>query len=195
LKSARAILEALLSGVTDPEQLAELSKGKMRPKIPQLREALQSRFQIEHHGIMVAQLLAHIDTLDIALQNLSERIKYVLTPHAHIIELLCTIPGVQEHAAQVLIAECGLDMTLFPTVGHFASWAGACPGHHQSASRRGSGRTRPGPRWLTDQLTDVERSLISARAGVFAQLIVGPRVRGGWQAWPVPERARALPSA
>jgi transposase len=52
-KSARAILEALLSGVTDPEQLAELSKGKTRPKIPQLREVLQSRFQIEHHGIMV----------------------------------------------------------------------------------------------------------------------------------------------
>src|SRR4249920_3471643 len=73
-KSARAMLEALLSGVTDPEQLAELAKARMRSKIPQLREALQSRFQIEHHGIMVAQLLAHIDTLDIALQNLSDRI-------------------------------------------------------------------------------------------------------------------------
>jgi transposase len=173
-KSARAILEALLSGVTDPEQLAELSKGKMRPKIPQLREALQSRFQIEHHGIMVAQLLAHIDTLDAALQNLSERIKFVLTPHAHIIELLCTIPGVQEHAAQVLIAECGLDMTLFPTVGHFASWAGACPGHHQSASRRGSGRTRPGPRWLTDQLTECARAAVRTKetylAAHYAQL-------------------------
>ncbi len=85
---------------------------------------------------MVAQLLAHIDTLDAAMQNLSERIEFVLTPHAQIIELLCTIPGVQAHAAQVLIAECGLDMTLFPTVGHFASWAGACPGHHQSAGRQ-----------------------------------------------------------
>ncbi len=92
----------------------------MRAKIPQLREALESRFQVEHHGIMVAQLLAHIDTLDIALQNLSERIEFVLIPHAEIIELLCTIPGVQTHAAQVLIAECGLNMTLFPTVGHFA---------------------------------------------------------------------------
>jgi transposase len=109
-KSARAMLEALLSGVTDPDQLAELSKGKMRAKIPQLREALASRFQVEHHGIMVAQLLAHIDTLDGALQNLSDRIEYVLTSHAEIVELLCTIPGVQAHAAQVLIAECGLDM-------------------------------------------------------------------------------------
>ncbi len=142
-KSARAMLEALLSGVTDPEQLAELSKGKMRAKIPQLREALQSRFTIEHHGVMVAQLLAHIDTLDAALQNLSERIELVLAPHAQIIELLCTIPGVQAQAAQVLIAECGLDMTVFPTVGHFASWAGACPGHHQSAGRRTIGTNPP----------------------------------------------------
>ena len=86
----------------------------MRAKIPQLREALQSRFTIEHHGIMVAQLLAHIDTLDTALQNLSERIELVLAPHAQIVELLCTIPGVQAHAAQVLIAECGLDMTRVP---------------------------------------------------------------------------------
>ena len=112
-------------------------------KIPQLREALQSRFEVEHHGIMVAQLLAHIDTLDAALQNLTERIEFVLTPHAQTIELLCTIPGVQAHAAQVLIAECNLDMTIFPMVGHFASWAGACPGHNESAGRRRSGRTRP----------------------------------------------------
>jgi hypothetical protein len=75
-KSARAMLEALLSGVSDPEQRAELAKARMRLKIPQLREALQSRFQIEHHGIMVAQLLAHIDTLDAALQNLTERIEF-----------------------------------------------------------------------------------------------------------------------
>jgi transposase len=85
------MLEALLSGVTDPEQLAELSKGKMRAKIPQLREALESRFAIEHHGVMVAQLLAHIDTLDQALQNLTARIELVLAPRAHIIELLSTI--------------------------------------------------------------------------------------------------------
>ena len=98
-KSARAMLEALLAGVTDPEQLAELSKGKMRAKIPQLREALHSRFQVEHHGIMVAQLLAHIDALDTALQNLSERIEYVLTPHAQTVELLRTIPGVQNISA------------------------------------------------------------------------------------------------
>ena len=173
-KSARAMLEALLSGVTDPEQLAELSKGKMRTKIPQLREALQSRFTIEHHGVMVAQLLAHIDTLDTELQLLSERIELVLAPHDQIVELLSTIPGVQAHAAQVLIAECGLDMSVFPTVGHFASWAGACPGHHESAGRRKSGRRRPGPKWLTSQLTECARAAARTKetylASHFAQL-------------------------
>jgi transposase len=173
-KSARAMLDALLSGVTDPEQLAELAKTRMRQKIPQLREALASRFQIEHHGVMVAQLLAHIDTLDTAIGNLSERIAAVLTPHQRLIELLCTIPGVHIHAAQVLIAECGLDMTRFPTVRHFTSWAGACPGHHESAGRRRSGRTRPGPRWLTDILTECARAAVRTKgtylAAHYAQL-------------------------
>ena len=173
-KSARAMLEALLAGVTDPEQLAELAKSRMRRKIPQLREALASRFQIEHHGVMVAQLLAHIDTLDAAIENLSERIASALAPHQHVVELLCTIPVVHTHASQVLIAECGLDMTRFPTVGHFASWAGACPGHHESAGRRRSGRTRPGPRWLTDTLTECARAAVRTRgtylAAHYAQL-------------------------
>src|SRR5215218_314568 len=173
-KSARAMLEALLAGVTDPDQLAELAKARMRRKIPQLREALASRFQIEHHGVMVAQLLAHIDTLDAAIQNLDERIELVLAPHAELVELLCTIPGVQAHAAQVLLAECGLDMSRFPTVAHFASWAGACPGHHESAGRRRSGQTRPGPRWLTDTLTECAKAAARAKgtylAAHFAQL-------------------------
>jgi transposase len=157
-KSARAMLEALLSGVTEPELLAELAKARMRSKIPQLREALANRFDVGHHGIMVAQLLAHIDTLDAAIATLDERIELLLVPHRQVVERLCTIPGVAVRSAQVLIAECGLDMTRFPTVGHFASWAGMCPGHHESAGRRRSGRTRPGPRWLTEALTECAKA-------------------------------------
>jgi transposase len=153
-KSARAMLEALLSGVTDPEELAQMAKARMRSKIPQLREALANRFDVAHHGILVVQLLAHIDTLDAAIATLDERVAMMLAPHQEVVELLCTIPGVAVRSAQVLIAECGLDMTRFPTVGHFASWAGMCPGHHESAGRRRSGRTRPGPRWLTEALTE-----------------------------------------
>jgi len=78
----------------------------------------------------------------------------MLAPHATTVELLCTIPGVAVRTAQVLIAECGLDMTVFPTVGHLASWAGICPGNRESAGHRKSGRTRPGPKWLTEALTE-----------------------------------------
>jgi transposase len=77
-KSARAMLEALLSGVSEPERLAELAKGRMRAKIPQLREPLQRRFKVDHHGILVAQLIAHIDTLDHAIVLLDEKIEAML---------------------------------------------------------------------------------------------------------------------
>ena len=157
-KSARAMLEALLSGVTEPEELAELAKARMRSKIPQLREALANRFQVDHHGILVAQLLAHIDTLDQAIATLDEKIEAMLAPHAKIVELLCTIPGVALRTAQVLIAECGLDMSRFPTAAHLVSWAGICPGHNESAGRRRSGRTRPGPKWLTEALTEAAKA-------------------------------------
>lgn len=98
----------------------------------------------------------------------------MLAPHAEIVELLSTIPGVQAKAAQVLIAECGLYMSVFPTVRHFASWAGACPGHHQSADHRRSGRARLGLAWLTSQLTECARSAVRTKdtylAAHYAQL-------------------------
>jgi transposase len=144
-KSARAMLEALLSGVTGADELAELAKARLRSKIPQLREALANRFKVDHHGILIAQLLLHIDTLDRAIAALNEKVEAMLAPHKQTVELLCTIPGVALRTAQVLIAECGLDMSRFPTAAHLVSWTGICPGHNESAGRRRSGRTRPGP--------------------------------------------------
>jgi transposase len=108
-----------------------------------------------------------------------DRISAVLTPHEDLIELLCTIPGIHVHAAQVLIAECGLDMTRFPTVKHFASWAGACPGHHESAGRRRSGRTRPGPRWLTDVLTECARAAVRTKGSYLSAHYAQLRGRRG----------------
>jgi transposase len=178
-KSARAMLEALLSGVSEPEQLAELAKGRMRVKIPQLKEALQSRFKVDHHGILVAQLIAHIDTLDHAIALLDEKIEQVLAPHQKIVELLCTIPGVAVRTAQVLIAECGVDMSRFPTAGHLVSWAGICPGHNESAGRRRSGRTRPGPKWLTEALTEAAKAAARTKGTYFAAHFAQLRGRRG----------------
>ena len=156
--SARAMLEALLGGVSDPAILAELAKGKLRAKIPQLQEALANRFELAHHGVLVAQPLAHIDALDETVANLDARIAEATDPHAELITLLSTIPGVGRYIAEVLIAECGVDMTVFPNAEHLVSWAGICPGTNQSGGKRRSGKTRHGDRWLRTALSEAARA-------------------------------------
>src|SRR5262249_25319363 len=94
---ATAMLEALLGGVSHPARLAELDKGRLRAKIPQLAEALASRFDTAHHGVLVAGLLAHIDALDQAVTTLDARI--AAATDAELIDLLSTIPGVQDVVA------------------------------------------------------------------------------------------------
>jgi transposase len=166
--SARAMLEALPGGVTDPFVLAELAKGRMRKKIPQLQEALASRFDLGHHGVLVAGLLAHIDALDQATGNLEARIGIATAPYADLIELLCTIPGVGVRIAEILIAECGVDMTVFPTVAHLASWAAICPGTNQSGRKRGSGKTRNGDTWLCTALTQAAHAAVHTKNSYLA---------------------------
>jgi transposase len=156
--SARAMLEALLAGTTDPNELAQLARGSLRGKIPQLREALANRFELAHHGVLVSGLLAHIDALDQGIAALDARVVEATEPLAELVELVSTIPGVKQRNAQVLIAECGIDMSVFPTVHHFASWARICPGNNQSAGKHRSGKTLRGSRWLRQALTESARA-------------------------------------
>lgn len=155
--STRLMLEALCAGQRDPGQLAELARGRLRPKIPQLREALTGRFD-DHHAAIVAQLLARIDTLDGAIAALDAEIDEHMAPFAGVAERVATIPGVAKRTAEALIAECGVDMSLFPTSGHLASWAGVCPGNNESGGKRKSGHTRPGPKWLRAALTEAAKA-------------------------------------
>ncbi|HXL42814.1 MAG TPA: IS110 family transposase [Gaiellaceae bacterium] len=152
--SVRLMLEALVAGTHDPDVLAELARGRLRRKLPELREALEGRFRGEHHGLLVAQILAHIDYLDETIAFLSERIEQLIAPFSRERELLETIPGIGRTAAQVLIAEVGVDMRVFPTSAHLASWAGQCPGNRESAGKRRSGRPRHGSKWLRTTLTE-----------------------------------------
>ena len=122
-KSGRAMLDALVAGTTDPLVLADLARGLLRKKLPALREALEGRFDAEH-ALLVGRILAHIDYLDEAADELSAAIAEQLGPLAPAVELLCTIPGVGRRAAEVILAETGGDMTAFPTAKHLASWAG-----------------------------------------------------------------------
>jgi transposase len=152
-KSGRAMLDALVGGTTDPEVLAELARGRMRVKLPALREALQGRFR-RHHALIVGEILAKLDYLDEVIERLSDEIGRLIAPFAPAVALLRTIPGVEQRAAEVIIAEIGADMSRFPSAGHLASWAGMCPGNNESGGKHRSGRTRKGSKWLRETLVE-----------------------------------------
>ena len=112
-KSGRAMLAALIDGTTDPEVLADLALGKLRLKLPALREALQGRFD-PVHAIIIGRILAHIDYLDEAITEISTAIEAQIAPLAPAVDALCTIPGIQRRTAEVIIAETGGDMSRVP---------------------------------------------------------------------------------
>jgi transposase len=151
--SGRAMLDALVAGTTDPTVLAELARGRLRQKLPALREALEGRFD-PLHALLIGAILAHLDFLDEQIDRLSDAIEEQLRPFAPAVELLRSIPGVETRTAQVIIAEIGVDMSVFPNARQLASWAGQCHGNDQSAGKRRSGRTRKGSKWLDQALKD-----------------------------------------
>jgi transposase len=146
-KSGRAMLAAVLAGTTDPHALAQLAQGRLREKLPQLEQALKGRFGA-HQRFLVAQQLGHIDYLDAAIARVGAEIAERLAPIDEALARLDTIPGIGRHIAEALVAEIGVDMGRFPTASHLASWAGMCPGNHESAGKRRSGKTRNGSPWL-----------------------------------------------
>ena len=176
--SGRAMLDALVRGTTDPAVLAELARGRLRAKLPALREALEGRFDAQH-ALLVGAILAHLDFLDEQIDRLSEAIGEALAPFAAAVELLRSIPGVERRTAENVLAEIGLDMTRFPSAGHLASWAGQCPGNHESAGKRRSGRTRKGSKWLNEALKEAAMAAVRTNGSYLQALYRRLRPRVG----------------
>jgi transposase len=151
--SGLAMIEALVAGTRDPEALADLARGNLRRKLPALRQALAGRFRA-HHAFLVAQILAHLDYLDESIEAVGQQIDVVMAPFADEVARLDTIHGVNKRTAEVIIAEIGVDMRVFPTAGNLASWAGLCPGNNESAGKHRSGKTRKGDPWLRAALVE-----------------------------------------
>lgn len=147
--SGRAILRAIVKGEKSPAWLAYQAKSTLRTEARQqeLRRALRGHVE-EHHRFLLRLLLEDLEHVESTVARLEEEITARLAPHEAVIQRLCTIPGVDRVTAWTLIAELGLDMSVFDTAAHAASWAGLCPGNRESAGKRLSNRTRKGNRWL-----------------------------------------------
>ena len=156
-RSGREMLDALVQGTTDPAVLADLARGRLREKLPALERALTGRFG-RHHRFLVARQLAHLDALDALIAEVEAEIEARLRPFEPAVERLDAIPGVGRRIAQVVLAEVGTDLSRFPTAGHLASWAGLCPGNHESGGKRLSGRTRKGNRLLRTVLIEAAKA-------------------------------------
>jgi transposase len=147
-KSGRAMIRAIVSGEGDPVVLADLARQRLRAKIPQLQEALLGEVTA-HHRFLLGMLMDQVEFLEGQIARLGARITEVLpAPFEEAIQRLVTIPGIERRAAENIVAELGADLAPFPSAGHLASWVGICPGNHESAGKRRSGRTTQGNAWL-----------------------------------------------
>ena len=142
-KAAREMLDALIAGQADVETMAQMARTRMRPKIPELRLALDGRFD-DHHRVMLSMHLEHIDRLTAMIGGLDAKVDELMGPFAEPATRLLSIPGVGKRTAETIVAEIGVDMGRFATPGHLASWAGLCPGNDESAGKRRSGKARKG---------------------------------------------------
>jgi len=141
--SGRAILEAIVADQTTPEQMAELSKGRLREKRTQLTQALEGRVK-PHHRFVLTELLTQIDSLDETIAHFNQEIEQYCRPFEEAVVLLDTIPGIARQTAEIIVSEIGMDMSRFPSAAHMSSWAGVAPGNNESAGKRRSGRTTQG---------------------------------------------------
>ena len=187
--SGRLMLDALLAGERDPAALAGLAKGRLRAKHAGLIEAFEGvRFGAQN-TLLIGGILRHIDFLDAEIAALDEAIAVHLAaerdgedrpaPFELAVQIACSLDGIQQVTAQLLIGEFGIDMTRFPTDKHFASWAAQCPGNHESAGKRRSGKTRKGPKWLDGALHDAAMAAIRVKDGHFARKYRRIKARSG----------------
>ena len=156
-KSARAMLEELAAGETDPARLAERAQGRLQAKREDLVEALRGLMG-PHQRELLAMQLEHIGFLEAQIEKLDRAIAERMRPFEAALEAVDEIPGVGRRTAEEVLVETGTDMGVFPTAAHLASWAGLCPGNHESAGKRMSGRTRKGNPYLRRALVEAARA-------------------------------------
>jgi transposase len=165
--SSRQIIEALIAGERDPAVLAEMAKGRMRPKIAALEEALCGHFG-PHHAIVCRQIIDHIDFLDASIARLTEEVASRLVPFEAAVAVITSVPGISRVTAEVIVAETGADMSRFPTPGQLCAWAGVAPASHESAGKRRPAGTRHGSKWLRRALVEAARAAARTKGSYYS---------------------------
>jgi transposase len=159
------MLAALIAGERDPKVLAELARTRLRAKRGLLEEAFVGRFS-DHHAFLLETMLARVDQASADIAELDRRVEAEIAPFASAADRLDEITGVGRTAAQVIIAEIGIDMGRFPTPGHLASWAKFAPGVKESAGKRkGNATTGHGNPYLARVLG--EAAVAAGRTNTF----------------------------
>lgn len=168
-KSSQEMLAALIDGQNDPVVLAEMAKSTMRRKIPQLREALNGNFG-PHHGVIAGEIADHIRDLDARIERLSTEIAERTACFDAQITILTSMPGIDQRAAEVIIAEIGGDISKFPTAGHLCAWAGLAPGNNQSGGKRRAAPSRKGSRHLKTAMIEAAHSAARSKTSYYNAL-------------------------
>jgi transposase len=180
--SGRAMIEALIGGQRDATILADLAVGQLRRKTAALQDALVGRFD-DHHGFLASMILKNINNIDAMIAELGTRISAEIEPYRAEVELLGTIRGIAQRAAEVIVAEIGADMSRFTTAAHLASWAGVCPSNNKTGGKAKPGHVRPGDKWLKAALGVAALSSIRAKDSyAYAQFRRIAARRGGKRA-------------
>lgn len=175
--SGRMILQAIVRGEDDPTKLARLAHPQVKASRDKLAEALQGRVR-DHHRYMIRLHLDQIESLEAALGSLEARLDSALSPFREQIKRLCTMPGVSETVAAVIVAECGADVTAFPTAGHLVAWAGLSPQQNETAGKRKSTRTKR-QRWLKTTLVQAAHAAVKKRDSYLRSKYYRIRARRG----------------
>lgn len=160
-KSGRAMVRALISGTTSPDEMAALARGRLRKKLAELALALEGRVE-PHHRFVLEMQLSRVEEIEADIAKLDARIAQEIEPHRSTFERIITVPGIDRVTAETVIAELGVDMTVFPSAAHAAAWAGVCPGNNESAGKRASQTKRKGNVHLSTAL--IQAAMVVSRA-------------------------------
>lgn len=176
--SGMLMLRALITGEATPEEMAQMAKGRMRRKLRELELALEGRVQ-EHHRFLLGLQIRRLEQMEADIALVEARVREKLDPFREQVELLTTIPGVSELVAAAIIAEIGVDMSVFCTAARLAAWAGVCPANHESAGKRKKAGIRRGNKYLKTILVEAANAAGHTNGTYFKDKLIRLQARRG----------------